>query len=245
MVFRFKTMLNHVIDMIYPRTVNCLACNMVCNTYNRYGFCPLCFESLPFIEDPFCSICGRQCDEGQVCSICRDIEHIFTQGVSVFEYDSPISDMIHRFKYRGETGLAEPMAMFMAEAIVDRGWEFSSIVPVPLHSKRLYLRGYNQAYYLANSMAKLLGGVEVLDTALIRKRNTPSQIGMDRDERMWNLYDAFEVGDKSLVEGKTILLVDDVLTTGSTADNCSSALLNAGAEDVYLSTFAASIFHNI
>lgn len=245
MVLKLRRVLNDIIDIIYPREAHCIACNRESETYNRYGFCHTCFESLPFIEPPYCNICGRHLSEDGKCSECTDVDHVFTQAVAVFEYEPPISDIIHRFKYRNYKSLAEPMAMLMTEIINEKGWNIDCIVPVPLHANRLNLRGYNQATYLAHSIGKLMEGKEILDTALIRRRNTPSQIGMDRDRRMWNLYDAFEVREKSLVEGKTILLVDDVLTTGSTADNCCSALLDAGAKGVYVSTFAVSVFHQI
>lgn len=245
MALKLRSLLDDIIDIIYPRAATCIACHRECETYNRYGFCHTCFENLPFIEEPRCSVCGRHQEGAHRCSECEDVDHVFTQAISVFEYEPPISDIIHKFKYRSYTGLAEPMAMLMIEAIENMGWVFDSIIPVPLHAKRLQLRGYNQASYLAHSMGKLIGGIEVLDTALVRRRNTPSQIGMDRVGRMWNLYNAFEVRNRSLIEGKTILLVDDVLTTGSTVDNCSSALLKAGAKAVYVSTFAVSVLHNI
>lgn len=180
MLFKLQRVLNDIIDVIYPRTTRCIACDRDCETYNRYGFCHTCFESLPFIESPHCDVCGRYSPDGEICDICAGADHIFTQAISVFEYAPPISDIIHKFKYGGYTDLAEPIAMLMTEIVEEMDWEFDSIIPVPLHIKRLKLRGYNQASYIAHSMGKLMQGIEVLDTVLIRRRNTPSQIGMDR-----------------------------------------------------------------
>lgn len=242
MRLKFKSLFKDFMDMIYPRAARCVACGKDARIYNRYGFCSTCYTTLPFIKPPYCTVCGRPIKEGGECKVCKDTNHVFTQALSVFEYEMPISDMIQRFKYESNTHLAEPMAMLMVEAIEERGWEFDAIVPVPLHVKRLDLRGYNQAAYLAYSIGKIMGGREVLGTVLIRIRNTPSQIGMDRDERMWNLYNSFEVRQGHIVEGKTILLIDDVLTTGSTVDHCSSALLEAGAKKIYVATFASSVY---
>lgn len=242
MKLNFKSFFRDFVEIIYPRATACIACGKEARLYNRYGFCDTCYATLPFIEAPYCSKCGRTIKEGEECNVCKDTNHVFTQALSVFKYEAPISDMIQRFKYRNNTYLAEPMARLMVDAIEDRGWEFDGIVPVPLHVKRLNLRGYNQAAYLAYSIGKLMGGKEVLSTVLIRIRNTPSQIGMDRDERMWNLYKSFEVRQGHIVEGKTILLVDDVLTTGSTVDHCSSVLLEAGAQKIYVATFASSVY---
>ncbi len=243
MEFRVGKFLKYMLDIIYPRSAVCIACGRECKTYNRYGFCFACYENLPFIRPPHCCVCGRHIEGGEICRLCVEANHVFTSALSVFEYNMPISDMVKRFKYRSFTHLAEPMAMLMVEAIELRGWSFDAVVPVPLHTKRLSLRGYNQAEYLAHSIGKMMGGKEVLGTALMRIRNTPSQIGMDRAERMWNLYNAFEVRQEDLVKDKTILLIDDVFTTGSTVDHCSSALLEAGAREVYVATFATTIYH--
>ncbi|NMA96043.1 MAG: ComF family protein [Clostridiales bacterium] len=238
---KLKRILSDIIDIVYPRAIRCIACEREGPSYNRYGFCHDCFENLPFITDPRCEVCGRHFQGGGRCHLCMNLDHVFIRAIPVFEYDIPIIDIIHRFKYKGHTELASPMSMLMANALIDSRINFDAIIPVPLHEKRLKMRGFNQALYLAQGIDGIIGGNRLLDSALIRERNTPAQIGMDRAGRMWNLYGAFKVRDNKGIEDKRILLVDDVLTTGSTVDNCANELIDSGAKDVYVAVLAASI----
>ena len=150
-----------------------------------------------------------------------------------------VRELIHRFKYGGETWLAGLLGEFLRQGLRDArlvGKSFDAVVPVPLHALRRREREFNQAEVLARDLARGQGW-EFYD-ALQRIRYTVTQTHFDRRRRMKNLRNAFRVRRNATVEGKRLLLVDDVLTTGSTLDECARMLLGAGAEAIYALTVA-------
>lgn len=186
-----------------------------------------------------CNICGGE-NKGflEVCQNClsEDVRPWF-HGVTAFNYEGEIRNAIHRFKYSGQTYLAKFFGHQMAQAWL-RHHELAEpeiIVPVPLHWRRRLARGYNQSTLVCNNLSKELGLPVV--PGLKRKRSTGHQARKGSAQRHENLHRAF-IADKMLVKGKEILLVDDVLTTGSTLAECTKALLEAGATDVSVLTIA-------
>jgi competence protein ComFC len=150
-----------------------------------------------------------------------------------------VRDLIHRFKYGGETWLAGLLVDFLRQGLRDarlRDESFDAVVPVPLHPLRRREREFNQAEILSRELARGQGW-EFCD-ALARIRYTVTQTHFDRRRRMRNLRDAFHVRRNTTVRGKRLLLVDDVLTTGSTLDECARVLLAAGAKTVHALTVA-------
>ncbi len=150
-----------------------------------------------------------------------------------------VRELIHRLKYGGEVWLAAPLSNFLAWGFRDPRLSvccFDMVVPVPLHPLRKRERGFNQAELLGRRLAKQ-HGLSFCD-ALERVRYTVTQTHFDRHRRMQNLRDAFALRRHVLVEGKDLLLVDDVLTTGSTLDECARVLLRAGAQSVRALTVA-------
>ena len=148
-------------------------------------------------------------------------------------------ELIHRFKYQQEYRLRHPLADWLAESLLDsriQNKPFDSIVPVPLHPTRLREREYNQAAELAKLLGKRTG--KPVLNCLRRIRYTPTQTRFDRTERMENLRNAFNLGKNSNVQKKHLLLIDDVLTTGSTVDECSRVLREAVAASVRVMTVA-------
>ncbi len=143
--------------------------------------------------------------------------------------------MIHLFKYTGVRPLAKPLSGFLADAL-PRDQRFDAIVPVPLHWRRRWQRGFNQSELLARALARRTG-VPVLP-ALWRTRATPAQAGLSNTRRRQNMAAAFDCRRPERVQGKRLLLIDDVMTTGSTATACAGALKRAGAAGVSLLTLA-------
>ncbi len=230
------------LDILYPREIACEVCgNKLCKTDDKaiFGVCAWCMDLLPLIKDPFCEKCGKpKKAETELCTEC-DGEHIhFEQAMSVFEYTASVQRLIYRFKYRGEQYLSHVLGGLLAKRLKEqRNWEYSAIVAVPLHKKRQRERGFNQAALLASTVAARLD-VPVLPDALARTKETSVQAGLGRQERFANLRQAFHIKDKEGIKGKRIILVDDIFTTGSTVNECSRVLLEAGAEKVYVLTVA-------
>jgi len=173
------------------------------------------------------------------CANCGDRQYHFHCAVSCYLSRDVVRDFIHRFKYNGHYYLRHQLAewlgaTFADERIATRRADF--LVPVPLHSARLREREFNQADVLARLLA-LRSGLPVR-ACLQRIRYTSTQTRLDRDERMENLRGAFRVPQNQSVQGHHLILVDDVLTTGSTVDECARVLCQAGAASVRVVTVA-------
>jgi len=232
-------LINTLGELFYPS--NCVGCGHPQDP--GILLCPDCRATSPRIRAPFCRCCSRPFDgliEGEfVCPNCEDRTPAFDCVVSSYHAEGVLRDLIHRFKYGRQYYLRRLLAEYLAEAMQDVRIQASLIhcfVPVPLHPTRLRERGFNQAEALAETLSKrtrlpVLRGLE-------RRRYTNTQTRFDRVERMQNLRDAFALRENSDVRGKHLVLVDDVLTTGSTLHECALVLRAAGAESVRAITVA-------
>jgi len=152
--------------------------------------------------------------------------------VAAFEYGGAIATAIARLKYQERADLASRLGRAMEQAARRLDGSVDLVVPVPLHPRRLAERGYNQAALLAGPIARALG-VRTRAGALVRVRDTPQQVAMDRESRLSNVDGAFAVRERSKVTGKRVLLVDDVRTTGATLDGCARALHEVGVQRAF------------
>lgn len=155
------------------------------------------------------------------------------------EYDGAVGAAIRALKYDDQTRLAEPLGAVLARFLFRSGWPIELIVPVPLHPARLRDRGYNQAKLVSLYAARALA-IPVSDSAVRRVRDTPSQTNLNARERRANMKGAFE-SDAEVVRWKSVLVVDDVLTTGATIGACAEALRLAGAAQVFGATVAGAV----
>jgi competence protein ComFC len=234
-----ETLVNNLfagmIDLLYPP--RCL----LCGALGENSLCHGCLDTLITpVPLPYCLRCG-QIKPGAECHKCVDFEASLIRCRAVGVYDGDLADIIHQLKYRDRPMLAQPLASIMADFLVVRAeimndLHFDAIVPVPLHKSRERSRGYNQSERIARHLSQSLN--LLLDTKVLqRTRSTNSQVGKLRAERLSNLESAFRA-DPARCTGKTFLLIDDVLTTGSTLNECAKALLAAGANKVYAVTLA-------
>ncbi|MCF6278182.1 MAG: ComF family protein, partial [Anaerolineales bacterium] len=157
-------------------------------------------------------------------------------------FDGPIRKAIHRVKYRRDFGLGDALADNMKSYLSELHWDIEMIIPVPLGRERFRERGYNQVGLIARPLAASQGW-DFSPRALKRARETISQVGLSASERKDNVRGAF-VADDRKVAGRSILLVDDVATTGATLDACAQALINGDARDVYALTIARALPHH-
>ena len=206
--------------------------------------CPDCFNKLKFITKPHCHICGRPFDfdiMGEcICTQCLAKRPKFLKARAAVQYDDGAKKILLPFKHGDRLDLAPLMLKLMRPAADELMPETDIIIPVPLHRWRLFKRKYNQAAILANRLAKAYHKT-CLPCGLKRTRATSSQGHLSPSERKQNVTNAFAVTKPSAVAGKRILLVDDVLTTGATANECTKVLLKAGATQVCLLTFASTV----
>jgi len=157
-------------------------------------------------------------------------------------FDSPLQKGLHTMKYRGNTSFGEAIAVQMSDFVHSLQWPIDILVPVPLGKKRLKERGYNQVALVARPLSYQLEW-SYEPAALWKTRETRSQVGLTVSQRSANVQDAYQA-DPKVVKQKTVLMMDDVATTGSTISACTAAFLSAGAEAVYVLTIARALPHH-
>jgi len=157
-------------------------------------------------------------------------------------FDSPIQDGLHALKYRGNIGVGEALALQMVDFLRSLQWKIDLIVPMPLGRQRLKDRGYNQVAVVAQPLA-YFSGIMYAPQALWKSRETRSQVGLNISQRRENVQNAYQA-DPELVRQKSVLLMDDVATTGSTISSSTETLLAAGAGEVYAITIARALSHH-
>ena len=206
--------------------------------------CADCLNSpQPLLAAHFCRSCHTPfsnnfpLDENGLCTLCAGGMRGFDRAYSFGFYEGPLRKLIHLFKYSGMKPLGKRLAGLLSRALPDEAVEgFDAVVPMPLHWRRRWRRGFNQSEILARLVAKERR-ICVLN-AVKRVRATAVQAGLTNSNRRKNVAGAFRVSRKTQVTGKRILLIDDVMTTGATAAACASALKRAGARSVTLLTLA-------
>jgi ComF family protein len=177
--------------------------------------------------------------EGNICGECMANPPQFDKARACFAYDENSKNMIAALKYNDKLHLVSYLGMMLKRASDEFKGQYDMIIPVPLHYQRLVKRRFNQAALLARQIAK--GGKAPVELSVLeRARNTSPQFGLNRAERARNVEKAFSIndGNSSRLAGKNILLIDDVLTTGATANACAKVLKKSGAEKVFIATLA-------
>lgn len=241
-ISKAKNFTEKALNLLFPP--QCLSCNAL---VERHGaLCQTCWNNIVFITEPVCVRCGFPFEYGlgheALCADCLREPPGFSQARTVFRYDEHSHRLILPLKFFDQTHAVPTYASWLARA----GQPFLSqcevIVPVPLHWRRLWQRKYNQAALLAAALSKL-GGIPHLPDALIRTRHQPPQTGLSRAERLSNMRGVFAVNPKNpaAIAGRSVLLIDDVMTTGATINNCCRALFNARAKEVYVLTLARTL----
>ena len=227
------------LGVLYPPT--CIACQAA--TGEPHALCAACWSSIRLIERPFCERLGLPfaVDLGQPLLSPAAIADppVFGRARAVAEYDGTASLLVHRLKYNDRLELARAMGSMMARAGAELLADADVIVPVPLHRWRLWWRRFNQAMALAR-VVSCESCVPCDPFLLARVKRTRRQVGLTKAQRQDNLQGAFRVPTeaKAKLKGKRVLLVDDVLTTGSTANAASRALLRGGVASVDILAFA-------
>ncbi len=231
------------LDLIYPSNIYCISCGNIIDDSRPYALCDACVRMLKWANGRTCSRCGKilqDCYELELCSDCLNTEHAFEKGYACVEYGSMEREILHQFKYKDKAYLGRKLAEIMFDRIRVEELKPDFIIPVPMFASKKKTRGYNQAAVLAKSLAEFMER-PYAGNLLNRVVETAAMSGLGAAERRRNIQEAFVVSAKGkrILKGKVILLIDDIFTTGSTADACSMVLLKAGAGRVFLFTFAA------
>jgi ComF family protein len=227
------------VSLLYPPTCT------VCRKQVRAGeyLCDDCERNIVRITPPFCETCSEPFD-GSInttfaCANCAHRTIHFDAAVAAYRGRGIVRDVIHEFKYNRQIYLRHLVARWLGYALLDRrlrSRRFDIIVPVPLHPARQRERGFNQAALLSELLSRQ---TSIGCSALLKRiRYTTTQTALDRSERMENLHNAFRLRKNADVRGLRVLLIDDVLTTGSTLSECARVLKRAGATSVHAATAA-------
>ncbi|MFC1498701.1 double zinc ribbon domain-containing protein [Verrucomicrobiota bacterium] len=229
-----------LIDLVYPRV--CAGCNRPVYEESAH-VCWDCMAGFEIIQEPFCSICGDPADgmveHEYICSMCRGKSRFFDLARSAVRYRGSLRSVLHSFKYERATCLTYDFVPFLSACVNTHYSDvnFDAVVCVPLYSKKERERTYNQSVLLAGSLAGSLG-LPFFRRAISRIKDTRTQTDLSFSERCINVRRAFNTTAREWVEGRTVLLVDDVMTTGATVSACSRVLKEAGAAGVYVVTVA-------
>lgn len=228
-----KTAANWVLDVALPP--RCPGCATI--TSQPASFCAECWSRIEWLGDAGCTFCGLplEATDIETCAACLARPPIVRQTRAAVAYGETTRTLPLRLKYSRKVALARTMARFM-RPLLDAAGE-PVLVPVPLHRSRLWARGFNQAALIAGELARSCG-IEHAPFVLRRKKRTSALKGMSPLQRRQEVAGAFEIVDKEAVNGRRVILVDDVLTTGSTANACARVLLRAGASQVDLVCWA-------
>ncbi|MBM3817873.1 MAG: ComF family protein [Acidimicrobiia bacterium] len=227
----------------------CAACAKVLDAPLAGPVCPACWGLVRRLAPPLCRRCGDPLPSWRVVSIaleqcprCRRRPPLVDRGCSAGEYEGALREIVHAFKYEGRRSLARPLGGLLRSAGADLLKDADCLVPVPLHPWRRVRRGFNQASELAHHL-----DLPVIH-ALWRWRPTPAQTGLSAPARRRNVRGAFGIaplrsrGVHAALDGRVVVLVDDVRTTGATLDECALVLKDAGARDVRAMTVARAFY---
>ena len=214
----------------------CAGCGIIVS--DVHSFCTDCWTQVEFLGENGCTTCGLplEATQADTCGVCLAKPPRIARTRAAVAYGDLSRGLAIRLKYGRKVAIARTMARYMAPLVANAG-DRPLLVPVPLHRSRLWQRGFNQSALVVRELARTLS-LPADSLALRRLKRTPPLKGMSSVQRRKTVAGAFKVADRSKVSGRTVILIDDVLTTGSTAEACARALQRAGAARVELITWA-------
>lgn len=232
-----------LLELIYPSNIYCISCGNIIDDSRPYSLCDTCVRTMKWANGRTCGCCGKiLLDDyaSDLCADCTDTVHVFEKGYTCVEYGPAERNLLLQFKYKDKAYLGRKLAEIMYDRIAAEDADPDLILPVPMFLRKEKKRGYNQAAVLGKYLSEKLRK-PILNRILIRTAETTAMSSLGAAERRRNIQEAFIVPSKKrvMIQEKKILLVDDIYTTGSTADACSQALLEAGAASVCVFTFAS------
>lgn len=255
---------DEISETIFPSNIYCIVCGSLINRSRPYALCDKCMKKMHWITGRACAVCGKALQDtyrgapgsigGNLCYDCMEREHFFTRGWSCMTYGLHEREVMMDIKYNRKGYIACKMGDVMFDrmesliaAAANKGIvPFDVVVPVPVSVKRLIKRGYNQSELMARQFLRrwrdFASEVPRLESkVLVRRRETVMLRSLNPAERRLALKGAFGIlsNTEDRITGKIVLLIDDIYTTGATADECSQVLLEGGAEAVYLLTLCS------
>jgi len=218
-------LLDSLLNIFYP--LSCSGCNTPGST-----LCDVCIETFRRVdEETTCPICGRPIGKSVVCGSCLAEKRTFHRGHFGFYFEGRLRDVIHAFKFSGRRDAGRALVGLIGKKLDTMAENIDCIVPLPVTARRLWERGFNQSFIIGEEIATLTGK-QIYHSVLVKTKKTKDQYLLSRKERKQNVRGVFTVKDSDKIKGKRVLLVDDLFTTGYTAQEASRSLLRASAKQV-------------
>ncbi len=240
--------IHKLLDLIFIPNGRCPICLRVIFFSDDF-ICSSCEEKLEVVRGKRCKKCGKEIEQQMnYCSDCIGNEYHYENGYCLYNYEGSIRKIIHDIKFANCPDLAAYMGKKLGLSLQACLWigEIDMLIPVPLHENRIKVRGYNQSEKISWGImqsfvdADKFTKITLEIKCFVRKRDTPHQLELKREERIENVKKAFAVTDYEKIRGKVVLLIDDVYTTGATIEACSETLIKGGARKVYFATLAGT-----
>lgn len=240
--------LKSILEALYPDNLYCHCCGKIIDWSRAYGLCDKCMEQIKWVGDRRCVKCGKILSENNpldICYNCKENKHVFRRGFTCSEYGNINRSMIYSLKYDEKPAISRAIGEIMADRMLSEYTmselreRYSLLVPVPVSVERMQTRGYNQAALIAEYFAKGTGLTfdgEILE----RCRSTEAMRGLTPEQRRLNIHGSIQVLEymKDRVLNADCLIVDDIMTTGTTADEIATVLYHNGAHSVDFISFA-------
>lgn len=227
------------LDSVLGLNLRCVNCGV--ENFSDYCLCEKCGKALPIITGKTCEKCGCAIyGDNNFCTSCAEYSQYYANAYSVCEYTDIAKSMVYKLKFGNKSYIAKTMAQQMANVLIRKNIEYDCVVYVPVSKKTLKTRGFNQSYLLSRHICDIINEPLVVD-ALIKIKDTISQEKLTRLERFENVKNCFELNKQVAndIKGKTVLLVDDVKTSGATVNECSRLLAKAKTKEIKVITFAS------
>lgn len=223
-----------MLDLMFPPV--CGGCGK-----EGFGWCGDCQNKVQVLNGNLCEVCGLPQDGSSVCNSCIADRPHYRALRAWAVFDNPVRKALHSLKYHRNISMGLSLAEHMTGFVKDLNWTIDMVIPIPLGRQRMKERGYNQVAMIAKPLALALG-MEFAPKALSRRKETRSQVGLTKEERRENVHEAFQAGGG--VNGKNVIVLDDVSTTGSTLSSSADALFRSGAKNVFALTVARALPHH-
>lgn len=238
-MFKLKEIWDKFLKSIFVDDCNCIICGTEIVKGRKYGLCGKCLEKIPINDGNICIRCGKSMvNEAQYCMECLNVKRHFDIARSSLIYKDDVQKLILDFKFYNKKWLAKYLAGFLLTAIELYKLTADYLVPTPLSKIREKERGYNQALLLSKELNKLID-IPIID-CLVKIKDNKQQSSLNGKERAENVIGVYKVTDKTKIKGKKLLVIDDIITTGHTADEIAKVLYKAGAERVQILTLASA-----
>lgn len=225
---RLKKIYNFILDLIFP--IYCLGCQK-----EGFWLCQNCFNKIKINDELQCPVCKNKSPQGKVCKKCENLTFLSGLWIAADYNEEIIKNSIHILKYKFAFDITRSIAQILVRFINNNKFILKNdfiIVPVPLHKKRFLLRGFNQSELLAKEISKTFS-LKLSSQNLIRIKYTQAQVELDKKDRENNIKNAFFIKKPLEFSGKSVILIDDVYTTGSTMNECAKVLKQAGVKEVW------------